>query len=57
MPGAKCLQLNSKGNPDREYKFRCYVSYKRYVGVVTSDKEPDVRQKVAAEYALLANSL
>ncbi|MFE9582185.1 hypothetical protein ACFYO1_37815 [Nocardia sp. NPDC006044] len=57
VPGAKCLQLNSKGNPDREYKFRCYVSYKRYVGVVTSDKEPDVRQKVAAEYALLANSL
>lgn len=57
VPGAKCLQLNGKGNPDREYKFRCYVSYKRYVGVVTSDKEPDVRQKVAAEYALLANSL
>lgn len=57
VPGAKCLQLNSKGNPDREYKFRCYVPYKRYVGVVTSDKEPDVRQKVAAEYALLANSL
>lgn len=57
VPGAKCLQLNSKGNPDREYKYRCYVTYKRYVGVVTSDKEPDVRQKVAAEYALLANSL
>ncbi|MEV6562542.1 hypothetical protein AB0M22_42950 [Nocardia sp. NPDC051756] len=57
VPGAKCLQLNGKGNPDREYKYRCYVAYKRYVGVVTSDKEPDVRQKVAAEYALLANSL
>ncbi|WP_405167202.1 hypothetical protein OG203_20195 [Nocardia sp. NBC_01499] len=57
VPDAKCLQLNGTGNPDREYKFRCYVSYKRYVGVVTSDKEPDVRQKVAAEYALLANSL
>lgn len=57
VPGAKCLQLNSKGDPEREYRFRCYVTYKRYVGVVTSDKEPDVRQKVAAEYALLANSL
>ncbi|MFI9412617.1 DUF7373 family lipoprotein [Nocardia gamkensis] len=56
VPGAKCLQLNRKGDPDREYKYRCYVAYKRYVGVVTSDKEPDVRQKVAAEYALLANS-
>ncbi|MEU7631942.1 hypothetical protein AB0C34_18420 [Nocardia sp. NPDC049220] len=57
VPGAKCLQLNSKGNPQREYRYRCYVAYKRYVGVVTSDKETDVRQKVAAEYALLANSL
>lgn len=56
VPGAKCLQLNSKGDPEKEYKYRCYVAYKRYVGVVTSDKEPDVRQKVAAEYALLANS-
>ncbi|WP_249644132.1 DUF7373 family lipoprotein [Nocardia sputi] len=56
VPGAKCLQLNSKGDAEREYKYRCYVAYKRYVGVVTSDKEPDVRQKVAAEYALLANS-
>ncbi|MEV6431570.1 hypothetical protein [Nocardia sp. NPDC051463] len=57
VPGAKCLKLNSKGDPDREYKYRCYVAYKQYVGVVTSDKEPDVRQKVAAQYALLANSL
>ncbi|WP_069163696.1 DUF7373 family lipoprotein [Nocardia altamirensis] len=57
VPGAKCLQLNSAGDPQRQYKYRCYVPYKRYVGVVTSDKEPDVRQKVAAEYALLANSL
>lgn len=57
VPGAKCLQLNSSGDPEREYKYRCYVPYKRYVGLVTSDKEPDVRQKVAAQYALLANSL
>ncbi|MFI7671448.1 hypothetical protein [Nocardia sp. NPDC049526] len=57
VPGAKCLQLNSKGDPERQYKYRCYVPYKRYVGVVTSDKEPDVRQKVTAQYALLANSL
>lgn len=57
VPGAKCLQLNSKGDPERQYKYRCYVAYKRYVGVVTSDKEPDVRQKVTAQYALFANSL
>ncbi|WP_227998587.1 DUF7373 family lipoprotein [Nocardia australiensis] len=57
VPDSKCLQLNSSGNPDKDYKYRCYVPYKKYVGVVTSDTEPDVRQKVAAQYALLANSL
>ncbi|WP_040794595.1 DUF7373 family lipoprotein [Nocardia higoensis] len=57
VPGAKCLQLNDRGDPEREYKYRCYVPYKRYVGIVVSDKEPDVRQKIAAQYALLANSL
>ncbi|MFQ6393065.1 hypothetical protein ACLMAJ_06415 [Nocardia sp. KC 131] len=57
VPNAKCLELNSTGDTDRDYKYRCYVPYKQYVGVVTSDKEPDVRQKVAAQYALLANSL
>ncbi|MBF6251542.1 hypothetical protein IU443_09005 [Nocardia farcinica] len=57
VPGAKCLQLNDRGDLEREYKYRCYVPYKRYVGIVTSDKEPDVRQKVAAQYALFANSL
>ncbi|MGV9409111.1 DUF7373 family lipoprotein [Nocardia sp. NPDC003693] len=57
VPGAKCVQLNSKGDTETEYKNRCYVTYKRYVGVVSSDDEPDVRQKIAAQYALLANSL
>jgi len=57
VPGAKCVQLNELGDPDRQYKYRCYVPYKRYVGILVSDREPDVRQKVAAEYALLANSL
>ncbi|MRH88711.1 hypothetical protein GFY24_14870 [Nocardia sp. SYP-A9097] len=57
VPGAKCLQLNSKGDSNSEFKNRCYVSYKRYIGVVSSDDESDVRQKVAAQYALLANSL
>ncbi|GAB4583276.1 DUF7373 family lipoprotein [Nocardia sp. IFM 10818] len=57
VPGAKCVQLNSKGDAESEYKNRCYVVYHRYVGVVSSDDEPDVRQKIAAQYALLANSL
>jgi len=57
VPGAKCLQLNDSGDLEHEYRYRCYVPYKRYVGIVASDKEPEVRQKVAAQYALLANSL
>ncbi|GAD87555.1 hypothetical protein FEK33_19735 [Nocardia asteroides NBRC 15531] len=57
IPGAKCLRLNSKGDKDEEYKYRCYVPYKRYLGIVSSDQEPEVRQKISAQYALLANSL
>lgn len=57
VPGAKCLRLNDKGDPQREYRYRCFVPYKRYVATVAGDDETDVRQKVAAQYALLANSL
>ncbi|MDO3647243.1 DUF7373 family lipoprotein [Nocardia mangyaensis] len=57
VPGAKCLQLNDQGDADQEYKYRCYIPYKRYLGIVSSDQEPDVRQKISAQYALLANSL
>ncbi|MGW1742161.1 DUF7373 family lipoprotein [Nocardia sp. NPDC001965] len=57
VPGAECLQLNSKGDPQHQYRFRCFVPYKRYVGVVSSDSETEVEQKTAAQYALLANSL
>ena len=57
VPDAQCLKLNSTGNPDREYAYRCYVTYKRYVAVVSSDEETDIGQKAAAQYALLANSL
>lgn len=57
VPGATCLRLNDKGDPQRHYRYRCFVSYKRYVATVSSDNETEVRQKVAAQYALLANSL
>ncbi|NNH71933.1 hypothetical protein HLB23_19070 [Nocardia uniformis] len=57
VPGARCVRLNSKGDSETEYKNRCYVTYKRYIGVVSSDDESDVRQRVAAQYALFANSL
>ncbi|GGL44587.1 DUF7373 family lipoprotein [Nocardia jinanensis] len=57
VPGAKCLRLNDEGDPQHQYRFRCFVPYKRYVGVVSSDNETEVEQKTAAQYALLANSL
>ncbi|MEU4841063.1 DUF7373 family lipoprotein [Nocardia testacea] len=57
IPGAKCLQLNDKGDPQHQYRFRCFVPYKRYVGVVSSDSPTEIEQKTAAQYALLANSL
>jgi hypothetical protein len=57
IPGAKCLRLNSSGDPQHQYRFRCFVPYKRYVGVVSSDNENEIEQKTAAQYALLANSL
>lgn len=57
VPGAKCLRLNSSGDPQHQYRFRCFVLYKRYVGVVSSDSENEIEQKTAAQYALLANSL
>ncbi|MCM6776143.1 hypothetical protein NDR87_19390 [Nocardia sp. CDC159] len=57
VPGAKCLQLNSTGDLQREPKYRCFVPYKRYVAVVTSNDRTDADQRTAAAYALLANSL
>ncbi|WP_330256409.1 hypothetical protein OG874_18725 [Nocardia sp. NBC_00565] len=57
VPGAQCQRLNPRGDTEVQYKNRCYVAYQRYVGFVTSDNEADVRQRVAAQYALLANSL
>ncbi|MFI5719704.1 hypothetical protein [Nocardia sp. NPDC051750] len=57
VPGASCLELNGRGDPERQYRYRCFVPYKRYVGVVSSDDESEIEQKTAAQYALLANSL
>ncbi|WP_278264958.1 hypothetical protein [Nocardia sp. AG03] len=55
IPGAQCLKLRTPA--DDTYNYRCYVPYKRYLGIVSAEREPEVRQKVSAQYALLANSL
>jgi hypothetical protein len=56
VPGVQCLQLNAKGTA-KEDTFRCYVPYKRYVARIFGSDESDLKQKVAAQYSLLANSL
>ncbi|MFX0576404.1 DUF7373 family lipoprotein [Nocardia nepalensis] len=48
--------VSGRGATDKQFEQRCRVGYERYVGNVNSDNEADVRQKVAAQYALLANS-
>jgi serine/threonine kinase PknH len=37
-------------------RFECFVSYGRYIAAVTSNEENDVRQRAAAQYAILVNS-
>ncbi|WP_280266812.1 DUF7373 family lipoprotein [Nocardia wallacei] len=56
IPGAKCMQLNSTGDPQREARYRCYVPYHRYVQVVVASELQDVKYRAAAAYALLANN-
>ncbi|GAB2689293.1 DUF7373 family lipoprotein [Nocardia thraciensis] len=56
IPGAKCMQLNGKGDPQRESRYRCYVPYHRYVETVVSSELQDVKHRAAAAYALLANN-
>ncbi|QLY34298.1 hypothetical protein H0264_11610 [Nocardia huaxiensis] len=51
VPDSKCVH-NSKGTA-----YRCWVVYKRYVGVVNADNEADAHKLATAQYALLANSL
>lgn len=57
VPGARCLQLDSKGDAIRQSRFRCFVTHGRYVEVVVGDDRSDVNRRAAAAYALLANSM
>ena len=56
VPGAKCLARNSSGDTNSDSRFRCYVPYREYVQVVNADDRGDMNHRVAAAYALLANS-
>ncbi|MFD4354835.1 hypothetical protein ACFWPX_19930 [Nocardia sp. NPDC058518] len=54
LPSAKCAENNdAQGDIKR---FSCVVQYRRYVAHVQSHQLPDVHQRAAAQYAILANS-
>lgn len=57
LPGAKCLQLGSSAVHSNSAKFRCYIPHGRYVEVVISNDQSDMKKKASAAYALLANSM
>ncbi|MFI6870127.1 hypothetical protein [Nocardia sp. NPDC050406] len=55
IPGAVCGETQDKANYSAK-RFRCAVTYQRYVATVEGDQLADAHQRAAAQYALLANS-
>jgi hypothetical protein len=57
VPKAQCFEYkqNIWAGTER-LRFRCGVIYGRYVAWVNSAEENDVRQRAAAQYAILVNS-
>ncbi|OBK24336.1 hypothetical protein A5634_03090 [Mycobacterium asiaticum] len=57
LPAAKCFEEKPAIAADTpNARFACYVSFGRYISSVTSGEENDVRQRAAAQYAILVNS-
>jgi serine/threonine kinase PknH len=53
---AKCYEQKQRFWKDNESaRYVCQVTYGRYIGLVYSGEEKDVRQRAAAQYAILAN--
>ncbi len=55
IPHAVCGESPIQDDYDIK-RFRCAVSYRRYVATVESDQLADAHQRAAAQYATLANS-
>ncbi len=54
---ARCFEVKQEIVADNaNARFACFVSFGRYIGVVDSNEEKDVRQRAAAQYAILVNS-
>ncbi|MFE3446418.1 hypothetical protein ACFXNW_25605 [Nocardia sp. NPDC059180] len=54
VPDTRCSEDSTPADSDNKYV--CVVQYDRYVAQVQSGQLVDVKQRVAAQYALLANS-
>jgi hypothetical protein len=58
LPDAKCFERKKDAYKEEPSgRFACYLRYDRYEAYVTSADEADVRQRTAAQYALLVNPL
>ncbi|MEV6069744.1 hypothetical protein AB0L82_24620 [Nocardia sp. NPDC052001] len=55
LPNAICGERTKKDNFYTK-RYRCAVTYRRYVATVEGDQLADVHQRANAQYALLANS-
>jgi serine/threonine kinase PknH len=57
LTDAKCFEQKQNIWADNaNIRFQCMVSYGRYVAYLSSNEEKDVRQRAAAQYAILVNS-
>jgi hypothetical protein len=57
LPEARCFENKQAIWADNaNARFGCFVSFGRYIGSVYSNEEKDVRQRAAAQYAILVNS-
>lgn len=56
VPGAKCFETKIDEADDPDSAFQCILTYRTYLAVVVAADDNDVRQRAAAQFALLANS-
>lgn len=56
VPDAACFRLRNVADDQRDTRYSCYVLDGRYWALVTAADEQTVRQRAAAQYALLVNS-
>ncbi|WP_330182549.1 hypothetical protein OHB26_02140 [Nocardia sp. NBC_01503] len=56
VPGAACFRSKDATDNQRETRYHCYISDGRYWAVITAPDEKTVRQRAAAQYALLVKN-